>query len=896
MGPGQPVDHASGRASWRRRIGDSWRAGAAAWKRDRPPTSDVLAVLGLVVVPLLLLLVVLLAHDVGPTDVPERPLVVVGVVLAVGLVALAASSFARRTFLLAVAGAGIAVVATLLPVGAEARAEADAETQRARAEDLSEEVAELAGTAADAVPRPATAALAGADRALRRAIDASATSLRTACAGEGLAALEARLCAVSALAHRGLAADPGAEAGAGSGTEEAATLADDLARAGRELQTELAGDGLEPQQQERVTLFATAVAAVAALPDDVAAAAHALAAADGSAAALCRAAGGGGWTARPAGEDPTAQACTGSGTPASARDRAVAEARAELDVLLATPRATGADADEDAVTAAEAALADAEDRSSDGPSVPITDLVADAATDVVAGLPATSDDSVPIDLGPLGWAVVATAALALLRLLALHNGARGPASVTITKVDSVAATAAEGDVLTPAFRRHVLANVREPAAVPGATQTTGVTDILDTSVAADKLLGSVIKALRNVLARSATFAVEATHLETTSGGTSQHEVFVKIVSGRTGSLVTSGAVVERDRDLAVRSAGYWAAAEILARDDTIPSWAGWSGAASRALAIADEARARHRDAVPTAAQVETLRQAAASAPTSGIVLGLYAGALNLTGRHLDALEVELRAVICHPRYPILRYRLIATLSMVAGALDERGLRAEASRWRRLIATLDRVETATGCPVDGPAWSGLAPTPGGTPGVAAIRARLLALADGLAAQATTSVRWEPCLVRAIRRDERAFWLRLVTGSGRSDRRRFRALLRSIGRTVTVRRQTLAGGPATEADRITIAPDAAHGWWQVAYNDACTVALDEKLLVDVGGRDRIDVAVGLLERAVEVDHAGHLSSTWLARDPDLAALRHDERFTHLLATTRAVPPEPDPGGPR
>ncbi len=85
------------------------------------------------------------------------------------------------------------------------------------------------------------------------------------------------------------------------------------------------------------------------------------------------------------------------------------------------------------------------------------------------------------------------------------------------------------------------------------------------------------------------------------------------------------------------------------------------------------------------------------------------------------------------------------------------------------------------------------------------------------------------------------------------------------------------------------DDSMRWGQVAYTDACTLAIAAAGGVRVEGvedgsgtvtPDRYpDAAVELLERARELDAAGTITAGWVAVDPDLDPLRSMARFQQL-----------------
>jgi len=567
---------------------------------------------------------------------------------------------------------------------------------------------------------------------------------------------------------------------------------------------------------------------------------------------------------------------------ASDRELDLAEALARRDFAAAAVGVDGTQARIDALESATATWEQAVRVEDQPTAVDVQLLVREAATDLVEGLPLTGNGDVPATLATLGWTLVLVGALLLLRRLARINLDRGSVSV---KVEPVAGCPKDTD-LTPTFKRHILSNAKEPAIVPGATTSIGVTEIFAKSDVASQMIGAIVAALERIFAVTASHTVAATYLAvpaTGPKGKPRHEMFVQLRSNLTGEVVASHPVRAGTIEDVTREAGYWVAAQILSRDRTTPSWAAWSGAASRALAAADA-----DEELGSGHELTSLRRAAADAPTSGIVLTRYANALDAAGKRVDALEVEIRSVLCHPRYPEARYRLMASLSMVAATVQKADLTSDPVRWRRIDDSLAQLCRLTSLD---PELRLIRDDPEDFHGV---RDRMLFLALRLQDSVATVAWTEHCLASALRRSERRYRLQYVlSGTGRRRGDSVRALVLSVDRAVLARQLVLSQGAATEEQRgrLSLRRKDSLLWWQIAYTDACLLSIAADSTVTIEGvhdhkgqnlppSDYREPAVELLERARDLDARGFLTSPWVAIDPDLVHLRSMRRFQQLV----------------
>jgi hypothetical protein len=139
--------------------------------------------------------------------------------------------------------------------------------------------------------------------------------------------------------------------------------------------------------------------------------------------------------------------------------------------------------------------------------------------------------------------------------------------------------------------------------------------------------------------------------------------------------------------------------------------------------------------------------------------------------------------------------------------------------------------------------------------------------------------------SLRRDERRYWLPLVTDVGPARRRQWLWETADSAQMAVARRGGLEV-KATTLSRYTADAAEAETSWQVLYNLACYHAIAAMDPPSASGRR---AAVLLLEQVLERDDAGQLKQAWLDVDPDLQALAGEHRFIalrdKLSGTTRS-----------
>ncbi|HEV2070594.1 MAG TPA: hypothetical protein VGR26_12440 [Acidimicrobiales bacterium] len=647
--------------------------------------------------------------------------------------------------------------------------------------------------------------------------------------------------------------------------------------------------------RDRIDLTAQAIAAVEARgeADKVAKEAEEQGAVTATAINfLCARAGGnpegGQAVAGGASTPPAPSVCTeGTGAGGSPDEVADATAAAEAAVaeLVVAVRGRG-DGRGAALDAAQAAARAAESSTVEPEAAELADLVAEGADALVRALTVIGGQRVPVALAVAGWALLGLLALLAYRRLEIANARIESGSVTIGELQG--AGPAKED-MQAAWQRYVLQNVPEPGDLPGTSSSAALSSLTEASSdATSKLAVAVLKLVHDATASTSGYLVDATyHLlpkSNTAGtneeedndtatdpnvgvkaeteATGEHEIFARVRDARTGATLSQRANRAATQDLALRKAGYWAAAVVLERGRRVPSWARWSPTSSEALAAYDEAE--HRGGGSN----EALVVAAREAPTSGLLLLRLANQKEIEGARLDALELTLRACTVHPRYPQARYRLSVSFAMIAGTLETSWATASPATKRRLMASMRRCATACGVKADDDIDSlDAALNADGQ------RDKLLDLADKFRKSTDSLLRWPTIATNALRRSERSVWLpMLIHGSGRRRRADARQTMEAAGHAVQAYRT--GGQPAITATNKRFTA------WQARYNMACAHAIAGS----TGGIGPRKQAVAFLEQVLEAPGGAQLSREWLLADPDLTSIRGDVGFIEVCARVR------------
>ena len=594
--------------------------------------------------------------------------------------------------------------------------------------------------------------------------------------------------------------------------------------------------------------------------------------------------------------------------PTKSFDELEAESLLALAEVEATMPAANADskakkkADETLAKAQAALEASRSDR--DRPAlVPALQVAGSGAEELLRATP-LGGGQVPVGVSAAAGVLALALALALVRWLETLNGERGAASVqfgTLAGKAKAVTTTDKGDEKEedwdygPAFRRYVVGNVAEPRTLPGSPASSGVTDILDAGDAATKLLAKFLKAAQGLIAVQPRFTIDANYLERldiAKGSEARHEVFVRVSKGRNGESVASRAIIGNTAGVATRAAGYWAAATVISNDRTVPAWASWSPSTYRALAALDGvAGLEPEDRLPL------LAEAVGHDPDSGLILMQLAHELELASKPLAAFQLSVRAVICHPHYLEARYRLIASLAMMADRVDSEvartgGYLLDPTTWASLIDALDRLRPL------GTTWTDPSSGNVGTLRTAVpllaqperLGRALLAIAKAESAQLGKDLDWKWCFWRSLNRSERTTWLSLVlTRQGRVRRKATKATLKSMARSLQIRNQRLAA-PVGSPTNIPTSSEVLH--WQAAYNHACSlsIAVSSSVANALTFPKRHTQALQMLDRTRELPGGGALTRAWVSIDPDLASLHGLPAFSAFLDTLPQPTNEP------
>lgn len=549
-------------------------------------------------------------------------------------------------------------------------------------------------------------------------------------------------------------------------------------------------------------------------------------------------------------------------------------AQHNLSVQLATYRAqvTGTPADQ---TALQAVLAQQPDVDHD---ISILDAIEDGPQALWRSFfHATGPALVP---GPLGWVLLGAVLLGLLTWLLRVNATQLAGPVSVTPVGTGSSTsgssASTNDQLTAELRVAVLQNVTEPGAAPGSPSINPVTTLLGIAGGPLSPISKIIQAILAIVGNRHGYEVT---IDVTSGdlaapglaadgtgaapATSAREVtvLVRVISLASGVTCASHLCTAPDELQAVRTAGLWAAGEVLNRSSRIPHWAAWQADTAHALVTAKH---KNEHTIPA------LQTALADAPNSGILLVLLGHHYELAGRPLDAIECYARAATAYPRYSVARYRLAAALALMRHDGTWRGSPSRFESEDNMVRAVKEAVSAL-LVDDGRAIAELEKRQDSD------RAEFGALAASLLRALESDTRWWWLSVGALRRTERqSIWPALVPMS-KHPAARFHAL-------VTSARQTLTDAP--DWGQLGEEAVADGSWWQISYNAACAHAAG--IAACDGGQDakraQAASALGFLEQTLVRPGVEQLSAAWVGNDPDLAALRADPRFKRFLAQLR------------
>ena len=551
---------------------------------------------------------------------------------------------------------------------------------------------------------------------------------------------------------------------------------------------------------------------------------------------------------------------------AGKRVLAVQKATAEKEVKGAKAQIT--DDKDDKAAAAKASDSEASAITASG-STPrgssIASFVGPGGNRLADALPLFGDDEAPAIPESVGWAIAGALALLGYRALDRHASRDDPGQVEISDLGGVT-DPAETKRITAKFRMHLLNNVPEPAAVPGAAKDDPLTTLLEASGAGGKVIGPLVQVLRGTFAPARKSIVTAAYRSATDTDTT-HQVVVDVNPGAHAGRGAASLQSAPSADLAIRSAGFWAAGWLLSRSGGVPPWSRWNEDTAKALAV-------YYDRSSGEPTIEELAEASRSAPDSGLVLTMLGQRYDLASRHREALAQYLRASTLYPRFPVARYRLAISFSLLASDLDKHWWPADGAQREQLIRRVSDFLTQT-------SGQGLSATEQETllsPAGDDDQAVML-----LATHATKQLdalcgllELEEVLDNALRhRSERTYWLRMIS---RGERDRLWWIARSA--RLCTRKRSNETDPDPDLSKVEKRAACSDTWWQVPYNLACYYAIPQGPDPQGPGAEP-DKAMTWLERALARPGTDQLTTEWLQSDPDLKSLAGVPRFISLQA---------------
>ncbi len=488
-------------------------------------------------------------------------------------------------------------------------------------------------------------------------------------------------------------------------------------------------------------------------------------------------------------------------------------------------------------------------------------------------------------LGLNGWLVVAATALLIFRWLLVLNSQNGwgPVEVHADDEQDDSKLTPEDHLRLVTIRSYLVANVPEPAAVPG---TDAIIQVSELAAASAFGAQAWVKGLANFVAWALapptghiirfSYREQAASDDDDHSSTATQSVLTLRISTRGRSRVLETKTLTGATEAEVlRAAGYWAAGWIISRANFVPQWAKWSAdsgpALGRCQTCIEQGSAGHAGTALNH-QVHALEQARAEAPSSGLVLVRLAEAYQQQGRLLEALVLNLDTVRLYPAYPVARYRAAAVLSTLA---HDHGV-----RWRNAVAADDGL-TDRIVELLQPDEEDASRLNGAVRGSTADDDWFQALCEISAREfrkAGDAYRRPRMAGRTLRRSERRF-----NGQRFRVAPRVRDLYLSaipVSRAISVSTSSANHAPAApgtttdlnEWKEESMPPNA---WAGTVYNVACALAVGS-CGRNLDEHERIKMrkaAMSLLAEAPTRYGGEQIKAAWVEADPDLEAIRDD-----------------------
>jgi hypothetical protein len=616
--------------------------------------------------------------------------------------------------------------------------------------------------------------------------------------------------------------------------------------------------------------------------------------------ALCEG-GGGSWKSpgrrTPRNQVGAVESCVADTGGASPQELALLNANVELALAGLKPNS------KDALKSAQDAVAEAQGVAKEPPpGVDMSVSIVKGANRMVSGAPFLSDPNSPTLLGTGAWVLLLGAALIYFNYLQRRSARRGVGPVLTEEIS--APEGVETKLLTAQMRQHLLKNVPEPGAVPGAQATVDLTNLVEGAAPAPwKFLSPVLALVKSVLALNSGFTVSTVYRgpeepkkEDDGEGEAAppeeaeeklHRFHVTICDGASKAARASSMKVDEDIEQALRAASFWAAGWIVSRSRTIPSWAKFDETTSDALALHD---------VAEELEITKLIEAAKQAPDSALLLTTLGNRFALQEKHFEAFKAYLRAATLCPLFLVARYRLGVAFSLLASDLDAHWWKAAPVERAALVDQLERLNSLTGNEGFNPELN-LLLSPG------PLDAEVSNLLCRMAIQHFRRI--QQILSRsnlwwlALQQSERAYWLGalgFVKGKSFQWGRRkeltsqARSAMPAVGARGRLRRDEQLSAEMTWTK--SEAEKKGSPYWHLLYNYACFQAVgfpEEGLEAEQELPGRPDyvpnppVALKYLERAIAAP--GHcLTADWLAADPDLEMIKDEPRFKLLMKSVK------------
>ncbi len=593
----------------------------------------------------------------------------------------------------------------------------------------------------------------------------------------------------------------------------------------------------------------------------------------------------------------------------------LATATARLDAAAGDAKeSAAADVELERQALAEAISADGLDAS----PTSLIDLLSTGANTLVGTLPVFRSLHTPAELTVVGWAVIGGLGLIVLRRLVIHSARRGMGPVTVECSDkSKEATVGA----------YVARNLPEPGTVPDSSSLASITDLAAGFAPAATWVGKVAEAIVNVVNVPSGYTAKFTALDAAGSSTTPPEamaepetdpapadpdvdqeappapavaIAVVVSDVRTRQVYNQTVIKAKEGRDVWRSASYWAAAVVLDRALDVPPWAHWRPEASRALASYAQEIDRY-EVEDTEGSLDELLAALRDAPDNGLVLMNGASTFNLRDDPVASFNLALQAAHHHPDYLLARYRLSIQASALAAQIDAWDAAPSGDRLK-IRKVLQRSELDEDHVKELPEDSleKLATTLATALDTGTEQARQRALIEfgrGHAEAMRKHLRAWNLVPGLLSRTERRTTHHLLRWDTQrlTGRRRLYDLARSVVFISEVRLNLLpsASGPSASGDtpsgaearnlvdeerEICRRADSFASGWQLAYNVACLWAIRAGAVGSAATCK--DEAFSYIWKALERPGSSTLTTRWVEHDPDLRALKSDERWPQLV----------------